>query len=194
MLGSVSDDRSLLIWDVRCKAGAGPSQASKNCHDGDVMSLSFNPVDPFIVATCSTDATVKLWDLREIGKPLYTFKGHKNDVLQVQWAPFEQTVLASCGEDRRVYVWDMSRIGTEQLPEDAEDGPPELLFIHGGHTNKISDFSWNEEEPWMIASVAEDNILQVWQPAEGIYDPDGDGDAGDLDALEDELPPAAGQA
>lgn len=61
------------------------------------------------------------------------------------------------------------RIDEEQTPEDAEDGPPELLFIHGGHTSKISDFSWNPCEDWVIASVAEDNILQIWQMAENIY-------------------------
>lgn len=61
------------------------------------------------------------------------------------------------------------RIGEEQTPEDAEDGPPELLFIHGGHTSKISDFSWNKSEDFLIASVAEDNILQIWQMAENIY-------------------------
>lgn len=61
------------------------------------------------------------------------------------------------------------RIDDEQTPEDAEDGPPELLFIHGGHTSKISDFSWNPCEDWVIASVAEDNILQIWQMAENIY-------------------------
>lgn len=49
-----------------------------------------------------------------------------------------------------------------QTNEDAEDGPPELLFIHGGHTSKISDFAWNPSDDWVIASVAEDNILQVW--------------------------------
>ncbi len=48
-----------------------------------------------------------------------------------------------------------------QSAEDAEDGPPELLFIHGGHTSKISDFSWNASDDWVVASVAEDNILQV---------------------------------
>lgn len=48
-----------------------------------------------------------------------------------------------------------------QSPEDAEDGPPELLFIHGGHTSKISDFAWNPNDDWVMASVAEDNILQV---------------------------------
>lgn len=42
-------------------------------------------------------------------------------------------------------------------------------FIHGGHTAKISDFSWNPNEPWVICSVSEDNIMQVWQMAEHIY-------------------------
>lgn len=67
------------------------------------------------------------------------------------------------------------RIGDEQTPEDAEDGPPELLFIHGGHTSKISDFSWNSCNDWVVASVAEDNILQIWQMAENIYHDEEDG-------------------
>lgn len=57
----------------------------------------------------------------------------------------------------------------EQTPEDAEDGPPELLFLHGGHTSKVSDFSWNQNDEWTIASVSEDNVLQVWNMAEEIY-------------------------
>lgn len=73
-------------------------------------------------------------------------------------------------------IWDLSRIGEQQSEEDAQDGPPELLFIHGGHTNRISDFSWNPNEPWVISSVAEDNILQIWQMAENIYKEDNDGE------------------
>lgn len=38
-----------------------------------------------------------------------------------------------------------------------------IKFIHGGHTAKISDFSWNPNEPWVICSVSEDNIMQIWQ-------------------------------
>lgn len=38
-----------------------------------------------------------------------------------------------------------------------------VQFIHGGHTAKISDFTWNPNEPWVICSVSEDNIMQVWQ-------------------------------
>ncbi len=81
--------------------------------------------------------------------------------LQVQWSPHNETILASSGTDRRLHVWDLSKIGEEQSAEDAEDGPPELLFIHGGHTAKISDFSWNPNDPWVICSVSEDNIMQA---------------------------------
>lgn len=62
----------------------------------------------------------------------------------------------------------------EQSAEDAEDGPPELLFLHAGHTAKVSDFSWDAKDPWTIASVSEDNVLQVWNMAEEIYAPDDD--------------------
>lgn len=34
-------------------------------------------------------------------------------------------------------IWDLSRIGDEQTPEEEEDGPPELLFVHGGHIEDI---------------------------------------------------------
>ena len=102
--------------------------------------------------------------------------GHEAGVYQIKWAPFSETVMGSCSADRRINIWDMSRIGDEQTPEDAKDGPPELLFTHGGHTAKVSDFAWhqNAEEEWMLASVAEDNILQIWQMAENIYNDEPD--------------------
>ena len=33
----------------------------------------------------------------------------------------------------------------------------------------MADFAWNANDPWVVASVAEDNILQVWSMAENIY-------------------------
>ena len=55
--------------------------------------------------------------------------------------------------------------------EDAKEGPPELLFIHGGHTANVSDLCWNKNDSWLMASVAEDNILQIWQMAENLHQP-----------------------
>lgn len=49
------------------------------------------------------------------------------------------------------------------------------LFMHGGHTNHLADFGWNPNEPWLVASAAEDNLLQIWKVAESIVGRD-DGD------------------
>ena len=58
---------------------------------------------------------------------------------------------------------------TLQAAEDAEDGPPELLFMHTGHTGEVSDFSWNAEDQWVMASVDSSNYLQVGNFYNGFY-------------------------
>ncbi|KAJ0967017.1 hypothetical protein J5N97_023934 [Dioscorea zingiberensis] len=168
LFGSVGDDHRLMIWDLRSSTPEMP-QHSVTAHQDEVNSLSFSPFNEWILATASADSNIKLFDLRNLTTSLHTFSSHTSGALQVEWSPNHETILASSAEDKRLIVWDLSRIGDEQNEEDAEDGPPELLFVHGGHTAKISEFSWNPYEPWVIASVGEDNILQVWQMAESIY-------------------------
>ncbi|KAL5977376.1 Chromatin assembly complex, subunit 3 [Asimina triloba] len=338
LFGSVGDDHHLLIWDLRMPSANKPVQ-SIVAHQGEVNCLAFNPFNEWVVATGSTDKTVKLFDIRKIDTALYTFDAHK---LFVKWASIDyrafKVIILDCSDSTKLYKstsagfsamlpnhlvlpvqllsadfdrgdqpnivhplpfspilshmtgclrlsadfdggeeahlgeetsdcpiairnldsqvvprasppltayfchcdygwwmicttkaygvgsqqvqmyeqlhcaekrpkvcndssdqsspqpqdfvhvglhWNMALIclgglkgprilkitgiDEEQTPEDAEDGPPELLFIHGGHTSKISDFSWNPCEDWVIASVAEDNILQIWQMAENIY-------------------------
>ena len=163
MFGSVGDDKHLILWDTRA-APANAAVLNVEAHDAEVNCLSFNPFNETLLATGSADKTVALFDIRNTKHRLHTFEHHTEEVFQIGWSPKSETVLASCGADRRMMIWDLSKIGDEQTPEDAEDGPPELLFIHGGHTSKISDFSWNMNDDWVIASVAEDNICQIWQP------------------------------
>ncbi|KAK9461135.1 WD40-repeat-containing domain protein [Lipomyces oligophaga] len=165
LFGSVSDDLTLQIHDTR--SDSSPSQKVQ-AHSDAVNAIAFNPSSEYILATASADKTVALWDLRKLSICLHSLQGHTDDVTSLQWSPHDQTILASASHDRRVIIWDVSRIGQEQTPEDAEDGPPELLFIHGGHTNRISEFSWSPTIPWVMASAAEDNLLQVWKPADSI--------------------------
>ncbi len=94
---------------------------------------------------------------------MHSFEGHAKEVYRVEWSPHSEVHFASAGQDRRVMIWDLAQIGAEQSPEDAEDGPPELLFVHGGHTDKVADFGWNPNDPWVIGSVGDNNIVQVWQ-------------------------------
>lgn len=188
LIGSVGDDRSIFLWDVRKPGGSTTDQADavavhavKDAHEGDINSIAFNPVNEYLFATGSADKTVALWDMRRLKTKLQTLVGHNDQVFQVSWAPFNECILASCSADRRVNIWDLSRIGDEQTPEDAEDGPPELLFVHGGHTSKVSDLSWNPNDEWTLSSVSEDNVLQVWNMAEEIYAGEDYGDDEDED-------------
>jgi WD40 repeat protein len=70
--------------------------------------------------------------MKRLGKPLHTFEAHTDEVLHLAWSPHSPTIFASASSDRRINVWDLSQIGVEQTPDDQEDGPPELMFIHGG--------------------------------------------------------------
>ena len=65
-------------------------------------------------------------------KKLHVFESHNDEVLHLAWSPHNPTVFASASSDRRINGWDLAQIGVEQTPDDAEDGPPELIFMHGG--------------------------------------------------------------
>ncbi|KVI10983.1 G-protein beta WD-40 repeat-containing protein [Cynara cardunculus var. scolymus] len=146
LFGSCGDDRNLHIWDIRSPCLSVPVQ-SFLAHESEMNCLAFNPFNDWIVATGSIDKTVKLFDLRKFTTTLYTLESHKRGVNQIGWSPHHPEVLAS----------------------GCDGGPPELLFIHGGHTDSVVDLSWNPCEDWTIASVANDNMLQIWKLAEHIY-------------------------
>ena len=162
LFGSVGEDRTILLWDTK--------QNSKNPttiiygHHEEINSISFSPFNEYLFLTGSSDKNIGLWDLRNPSKRLHTLEGHTSDVFKVEWSPFNECIFASCSMDRRSIVWDLSKIGDEQTAEEGEDGPPEILFTHGGHRAKVPDISWSPNDNLVIASVEEENnILQVWQ-------------------------------
>jgi len=167
VFGSVGDDRQILLWDTR--RAKDPFIRVAAAHYADINAIAFNPHHEFLLATGSADQVVKVWDIRNTSKALHHLKSHDKEVFQLQWAPFDASILASCGADRRVRVWDLTRIGVEQCVPDVVDGPSELLFVHGGHNEKVSDLSWNPQDRWVVASVSDDNILQIWKMGANIH-------------------------
>lgn len=167
IFASVSDDKHLYIYDLRTQSDFA---GSVKAHDDVVNSLAFSPFSTYMLATVSGDQSGALWDSRNLSLKLHSLEGHADSVTTVNWHPQKDGVLATSGADRRVIIWDITRIGEEQAPDDAEDGAPELLFMHGGHTSSINDFRWNPSHPWTVISVSDDNIAQVWTPSSNIID------------------------
>lgn len=130
-IGSVSDDLTLQIVDVRNSESDKAALVARGGHLDAINALAFNPNSEVLVATASADKTIGIWDLRNVKEKVHTLEGHNDAVTSLSWHPTEAGILGSGSYDRRIIFWDLSRIGEEQLPDDLDDGPPELwVNIH----------------------------------------------------------------
>jgi histone-binding protein RBBP4 len=168
---TVGEAKRIDAWDARKKNG--PIATSENAHDDEIMCIDVSRHKEHLMLTGSADNTIKLWDSRNMKQFIHSMEGvHTDDVTSVRWSPHHASFFMSSGSDRRVNVWDLGRIGQEQNEEDGRDGPPELLFVHGGHTGIVDDISWcmsGNGNDFLIASVADDNIVQCWQMQKNLY-------------------------
>ena len=164
VFASCGDDRKLMIWDLRQQNPVYNVEA----HVQEVNTIDFNPFNEYLLITGSNDKSCALWDMRNLKKKLHNFKHHINDVISVKWNPHIMSMFASSSSDRRVDIWDLSNIGKDTNNEE-DIAPSELLFTHGGHTSRVADFDWNPNQELTIASVSDDNIVQVWKLADKLY-------------------------
>ena len=188
VLATVGSDSKLYIYDLRADSKS-PSQTIGGAHkEKGIMAVDFNPFNYQILATAGKDGTAGLWDMRMLHCRFHVLDCYEIDpdttvpqeeekrkdrpeleVNSLRWSNASESIIATGGTDRRVRVWDLSRVGIEQSSLDEMDGPPELLFIHGGHTAPVTDISWNKNQQLVLASASEDNLLQVWQMAGEMY-------------------------
>ena len=109
---AASDKSGLInIWNL----SDGSLMTSLSGHEGTVSSLaSIMPNKVGIkLASCSSDATVKLWSLTEL---IHTFEssqgGHTAWIrVIVSWSDQgkQMSYLASGGDDKTVKVWDLEQ-------------------------------------------------------------------------------------
>ncbi|ORX92984.1 WD40-repeat-containing domain protein [Clohesyomyces aquaticus] len=170
LLASVSDDLTWAVIDTR-NPNHKKALFKVDAHPDAVNCCAFHPEWDVTLATGSADKTIAMWDLRNPSRKIHTYQNHTDAVIGIEFHPQDTAIFASSSYDRRINLWDMSKIGDEQTPEEAEDGPPELLFMHGGFTNRVCDFSWNKNEEWVMLAAAEDNQLQIFRPARKLVEP-----------------------
>lgn len=163
-----SDDRRIAIWDYR----QNPLKHSQVFlhHTDEIYTVSFSPLNEFQLAAGSSDGMISICDLR-FKAPVLTLKCHPTPINHLAWNPSRPSIFASCSgsSDGRVCIWDLKRSGEAQSEKDAIDGPPELLFLHGGHTGSVSEMDWSSPDNWLVASVSEAvPLVQVWELTRGI--------------------------
>lgn len=75
-------------------------------HSAAANSVCFHPVNPAVVATCGSDAAVRLWDARS-GKEYVSYKGHKSAVGALSFSP-DGRWLATGADDGGSRLWDLA--------------------------------------------------------------------------------------
>ncbi len=183
LFASCGNDSSIKIWDIRTLQGDGSSNSNnqtspsptitiENAHSSDVNCLAYSPHSEFLFASGGGDNLIKLWDHRNTSRPIYTLNSNEcedetgGEVYQISWCPFNESFISSCGSNKGAIIWDISKMGDEKPLRD--EYSPELFFKHAGHTSIITDISWNIHQQFMLATVSDDNILQIWQISDNI--------------------------
>ncbi|MBE9031838.1 TIR domain-containing protein [filamentous cyanobacterium LEGE 11480] len=139
---SVSSDRKLKIWDTKTRELLDSVKA----HDGRITRAAFSPTQQ-LIATASTDKTIKLWQLNNDGtvQPLSTLEGHRDTIQSIEFSP-DGKYIVSGSADSTAKLWDISS--------------GKQIHTFEGHSLVISvNFSPDGQ---LIATGSDDETIRLW--------------------------------
>jgi platelet-activating factor acetylhydrolase IB subunit alpha len=100
-----SDDYTIKIWDWE----VGELERTVKGHTKAILDVDYGgPRGNIILASCSSDLTIKLWDPANDYQSIRTLSGHDHSVSAVRFIPGSANLLVSASRDRTLKIWDVS--------------------------------------------------------------------------------------
>lgn len=121
-------------------------------HTDSVEDIQFSPTEPEAFATCSTDGTIKVCDMRQHSykQAQINIKAHDCDVNVISWNPLMPNLIASGADDGSIKVFDLRY-------------PTELPITNvKWHQEAITSIQWQPSDEWTLAAASADNRVSIW--------------------------------
>ncbi|NXH41730.1 COR2A protein, partial [Dicaeum eximium] len=132
-------------------------------HKGNVLDIKWNPFNDFVIASCSEDATVKIWDIpnhllqENITTPKNTLLGHTRRVGLLEWHPTADNILFSSGYDYKIMIWNIG------VKDAVLSKPVKILDVH---KDVVLSMSFNRDGS-LLATACRDKKIRVIDPRAG---------------------------
>lgn len=155
-LASGSEDATIKIWDWEL----GELERTVKGHTKAVLDVDYGgPRGGTLLASCSSDLTVKLWDPSDEYKNIRTLPGHDHSVSAVRFipsgaagAPLSGNLLASASRDKTVRIWDVTT--------------GYCVKTIRGHADWVRDVAPSFDGRWLL-SVGHDQTARLWDASSG---------------------------
>ena len=155
-LASGSEDATLKIWDWEL----AELERTLKGHTKAVLDCDFGgPRGGTLLASCSSDLTIKLWDPSDDYKNIRTLPGHEHSVSAVRFvpsgaagAPTSGNLLVSASRDTSLRIWDVTT--------------GYCVKTLRGHADWVRDVAPSFDGRWLV-SASTDQTARLWDASSG---------------------------
>ncbi|KAI6023872.1 hypothetical protein PISMIDRAFT_678868 [Pisolithus microcarpus 441] len=168
---SSSWDGSVKLWTPDRPRSVTTLQAHLSC----VYQALFSPHHSDILATCSTDGTIKIFDLRNpayasgpssnaftnpVSAAVLTIPASVTELLSLDWNKYRPFLIASAGVDRLIKSWDCRMVANSPPSGEAVGGLCEHQVP--GHEYAIRKVQWSPHRADVLATASYDMTCRIW--------------------------------
>lgn len=210
VLASASEDASIMVWHVpdpsaSCRPATEPSKTLQG-HRRKVTALAWHPTAEHVLASISTDLSVRLWDVA-VGRQRLAIEDAHPDTIYALAFSWDGSLLATTCKDKQVRLFD-ARSGQLQASAAAHQGikATQLVWLGPSRFFLTTGFSRLSERQlmlWDIDDLTGPCLIETLDSASGVllpfFDPDtrmlyvagrGDGNVRYFEVLLDQSKPA----